>query len=475
MSEPLLRSKCRVPSACRELISRPRLLARFAAERGARVVVVSAPAGFGKTTLVTDWARSGPGALGWLSLDELDDDLHRFWSYFGAVLDGVSRDRGDNLRRFRTPPGAPGSLPGAPGSLPAAVAHQLERLTVRCDIVVDDFHFVHAEAILASVNMLIQRLPDRCRLVLVGRERPRLALERLRLRGELEEITARHLRFTREEVVEFFRETAGCELTREQANALRRATEGWPAALRLAVLSYRERGGRPEEILDESAAGRHVFDFLAEEVFAALDEPVRRFLTRTSILRRFCAPLCVAVTGLAESPRILHDLERADLFLVALGGELSWYRYHRLFGRFLRARLEETPSEDIAELHRRAADWHEARGLVEGAMQHAAAGGDRARLVRLAARARGEPLQRSLADTLLAAGDGAADPGLLSRREVEVLRLLARGESNKELARRLGVSLSTVKTHLGHIYGKLEVRSRTQAVSRARKLALLDD
>jgi len=461
-------SKCRVPSACREPISRPRLLGRFSFEHGARVIVVSAPAGFGKTTLVGDWARSTPEALGWLSLDELDNDPHRFWSYLGGVLEAVLRNRSDNLRRFRRPDGAPDSLADA-------VAHQLERLSIPCDLVLDDFHFLQSDGVLASVKMLVERLPDRCRLLVISRERPRLALSRLRLRGELEEITVRHLRFTRQEVAQLFQEAAGRALTREQADALRRATEGWPAALRLAVLAYRERGGRLEEVLEGGRAGRYVFDYLAEEVFERLDEDLRRFLLRTSILRRFCAPLCVAVTGLAESARILRHLERSNLFLLSLGGEMRWYRYHRLFGRFLRARLEEIWPEGVAELHRRAADWYESKGSLEGALQHSAAAGDRARLLRLAALARGEPLQRNLADALLASEAAAPEQELLSRRELEVLRLLARGESNKEIARRLGVSLSTVKTHLSHIYEKLEVRSRTQAVSKARRLSLLDD
>lgn len=417
---------------------------------------------------MTDWARSTPEALGWLSLDELDNDPHRFWTYFGGVLDAVLRDRGDNLHRLRTPGGTPGSLADA-------VAHQLERLTFRCDFVIDDFHFLEAESVLASVNTLVERLPDRCRLLVISRGRPRLALSRLRLRGELEEITARSLRFTRQEVAQFFKEAADRELTREQANALWRATEGWPAALRLAVFSYRERGGHLEEILEEGSAGRYVFDYLAEEVFERQDEDLRRFLMLTSILRRFCVPLCVAVTGLAQSAQLLRHLERSDLFLLSLEGETKWYRYHRLFGRFLRARLEETWPEGIEELHRRAADWYESEGLMEGALQHAAAGGDRERLLRLAALARGEPLQRNLAEALLASVDGAPDQEVLSRRELEVLQLLARGESNKDMARQLGVSLSTVKTHLSHIYEKLEAHSRTQAVSRARRLSLLDD
>lgn len=468
MSEPLLMSKCRVPSACRAPIPRPRLLERFPFDRGARVIVVSAPAGFGKTTLVAEWARSTRDALAWLSLDELDNDPHRFWSYFSGVLDSVLRDRGDNVRRMRTRHGEPVS--------PAdAVAHRLERLTSRCDLVIDDFHFLEAESVLATVNRLLRRVPDRCRLVLISRDRPRLALSRLRLRGELEEITARSLRFTRKEVVQLFREDAGCDLTREQASALRRATEGWPAGLRLALLSYKERGGSPEGILEEGWAGRYAFDYLAEEVFERQDEDLRRFLMLTSVLRRFCAPLCVAVTGIAESGRYLRHLERSNLFLLSLGGELKWYRYHRLFGRFLRARLEETASEGIEELHRRAADWYESNGFLEGALLHAAASGHRERLLRLATLVRGEPLRRNLADALLASSESAPEQELLSRRELDVLRLLAQGDSNKEMARRLGISSSTVKTHLSHIYEKLGAHNRTQAVGRARRLALLDD
>lgn len=449
MPSPLLTSKCRVPLACREPIARPRLVARLAPER-ARVVVITAPAGFGKTTLAAEWARSTPEAVGWLSLDDLDDDLERFWCYFSAVVDSVLGETDD--------PRSPRS--GAAEPLPAAaVIHRLEHAGRGGTFVLDDFHFLQADDVIASLTLLVQRLPGACRLVVISRDRPPLPLSRLRLSDELEEISARDLRFTRKEVTRFFEKAAGRELTPEEAAALGRATEGWPAGLRLAALACRERGGRLEELLEAKEASGYVFDFLAEEVFEHQDEPLRRFLMLTSILRRFCAPLCAAVTGLAESARLLRQLERSNLFLISLGGDRAWYRYHRLFARFLRTRLEESWSEQIAELHRRAAEWYESEGLIEGALQHAAAAGDHGRLRRLAP------------ETAAPAGREE----LLSRRELEVLRLLARGESNKDLARQLGVSLSTVKTHLRHIYEKLGAGSRTQAVRRARELALLGD
>lgn len=459
---------------------RPRLAARLERERPWRVGLVTAPAGYGKTTLVGEWARAETAPVGWLSIDRFDNDLERLSAYLELVVGDV-RDRLEDRAREA------GRARGPAAVRLAALYDRLETLTGDFAIVLDDTHRLVADDALAAVEVLAERLPPRGRLVLVGRARPRLALGRRRLAGELEEIDAADLAFSARETARFFARAAGLALTARQAAAIDEWTEGWAAALQLVALALAggDAAGRLDGLLDSRPGEGRIFDFLAEEIVDRLPPELRVFLLETSILERLCAPLCAAVTGAAASPELLREAARSNLFLFALeGDERRWYRYHRLFRRFLGSRLAEDRRERIAELHLRAAEWLESEAQWEAAIRHAAAGGDRRRTARLLDRVRGL-LPGGATLGAAAARDHVAPPGapvfalaaeeLLSAREREVLRSLARGLSDKEIARGLGIGLTTVKTHLRHVYAKLEVPSRTRAVRRAFELGLVDD
>ena len=367
----LLATKIQVPPPVPHAVDRPRLLE--AVEQTLphyRLVSVAAPAGYGKSTFLAQWARASKYSVAWLSLEEADDGLERFFRYLLAAWEVVQPDVMETpLAKLLS---APSSDPRRLLTAFVNVAADLPRHTA---FVLDDYHLLQDAALQEAMNFLLEHLPPRCHLVLSGRGQPPLPLARYRVRGELLELQAGDLHFSVEESRDFLSKAMGLQLSPAALEKLQAQLEGWPAGLQLVALSLR-RGLLQADAVEIDGRQRFVADYLGEEVLAQLLPQWRRFLLDTSILDRLCAPLCAAVTGDGEAKQMLERLEREDLFLVPLDDRRKWFRIHRLFAAFLQETLQRERPQDAAELHRRAARWHLAHELPEQAFQHAVAGQD---------------------------------------------------------------------------------------------------
>ena len=306
---------------------------------GQELTLVCAPAGFGKTSLLGDWARHARRPVAWLSLDAGDDDPVRFWRYVVAALDRAGIDVGERVAPLLRGP--------QPASLETVVTALINELVARSEevtLLLDDYQLIQAPPIHASLTLLLDRAPPMLRLVLASRADPPLPLARLRARGQLAELREHDLRFTMEETAALLRETSGLQLPASSLAAVASRTEGWVAGLQLAVLSL---DGHPDPagfVATFSGSDRYVLDYLAEEVLDRQPAPLRDVLLETSVLERLSGPLCDAVRARADSQRLLEQAERANLFLVPLDGQRRWWRYHHLFADLLRARLRQTRS-----------------------------------------------------------------------------------------------------------------------------------
>jgi LuxR family maltose regulon positive regulatory protein len=377
VSTPVLATKLFPPTRRSELVARPRLADRLDStlNRGHRLTLVSAPAGFGKTTLLSDWATSQE-RVGWLSLDEGDNALPRFLAHLWAALSGIGLDMD---------PAALEALVAAPTSATlTAVVNELVRAgRHRPDshwlLVLDDYHVIDAPEVHEAMTFLLDHVPDHLHLLVATRSDPPLPLSRLRSRGQLTEVRAADLRFALTEAREFLNEVMGLHLTEGDVQALEERTEGWIAGLQLAALSLRgssDRGDVVEFIRAFTGSNRFVIDYLVDEVLARQGAEVRDFLLRTAVLDRLTGSLCDAVTGGTDGGQVLEDLDRGNVFLVPLDAERSWYRYHHLFGDVLRARLMAEHPERIPTLHQAASAWYASHHLVADAVRHALAAGD---------------------------------------------------------------------------------------------------
>jgi LuxR family maltose regulon positive regulatory protein len=367
----LLRTKLYIPPLRPELVSRPRLIERLNAGVHRKLTLISAPAGFGKTTLVSEWLAGCERPAAWLSLDESDNDPTRFLSYFIAALQTVEAEIGQGaLSALQSP-----QLPPTESVLTALI-NEMAALPDAMILILDDYHLIEARPIHDALTFLLEHLPPQMHLVIATREDPRLPLARLRARGQLTELRATDLRFTSSEAAEFLNQVMGLDLSAEDISALERRTEGWIAGLQLAAISMQGRKDATGFI--ESFTGSHhfVLDYLVEEVLEQQSESVQTFLLQTAILDRMTGPLCDALTGKDDGQATLEMLDRANLFIVPLDDERRWYRYHHLFADLLRQRLNRIQPEQVSTLHRQAGTWYEDQGLATEALRHILAAGD---------------------------------------------------------------------------------------------------
>ena len=378
--DPLLSTKLSVPSVRPSLVPRVRLIEKLEDGLGCRLTLVSAPAGFGKSTLLGAWASelSGGRPVAWLSLDSGDNDPARFWRYFVSAVDQAQPGSGATALALL---GSPQSPPME--ALLTILLNDLADIDTDSVLVLDDYHLIEHGAIHEALAFMIDHLPPRMHLVIATRMDPPLPLAKLRARGEMTELRAADLRFTPEEVATFLNRIMGLELSAEDAAELEGRTEGWIAGLQMAALAMRDHADIPGFIAAFAGSNRHVLDYLAEEVLARQPEELQTFLLETSILDRMSAPLCNAVTERADGQTALERLEHANLFVIPLDDERHWYRYHHLFVDVLRQRLRQEHPDLVSVLHRRACGWFERQGLVGEAIDHALAAQDWERAVRL--------------------------------------------------------------------------------------------
>ena len=427
MSRPLLQTKLYIPPVRPELVSRPRLIERLNAGLHHKLTLVSAPAGFGKTTLLSEWIHSGVSSraygvgeehepagevsptpysllptprFAWLSLDEGDNDPAIFLAYVVAALQTIEADVGK---------GALGALqspqPPPTEAILTGLINEIAAVPDRIVLVLDDYHLIEAQPIHDALTFLLRHLPPQMHLVISTREDPPLPLARLRARGQLTEVRVTDLRFTPSEAAEFLNTRVGLDLSAEDIAALETRTEGWIAGLQLAAISMQGHKDATNFIRSFTGSHHFVLDYLVEEVLQQQSESVQTFLLRTSILDRLCGPLCDAVcsAGTASSSKgtavlrpsasgqeTLEYLQHANLFIIPLDNERRWYRYHHLFADLLRQRLHQSTASStgdegwgVAEYHIRASEWYEENGLEIEAFHHATAASDVERATRL--------------------------------------------------------------------------------------------
>ncbi|WP_432841305.1 LuxR C-terminal-related transcriptional regulator [Dactylosporangium sp. CA-092794] len=373
MQGPLVATKLLIPAIRQSVVARPRLRERLVRGAAARLTLVSAPAGFGKTTLLSAWpgaAGAAERAVAWVSLDEGDSRPATFWAYVIAALQRAVPGVGAGALALLE-----SAQPPIEGLL-ATVVNELSAVDGDVDLVLDDYHLVDNGDIHAGLGYLLEHLPPRVHLVISTRADPPLPLARLRARGELVELRAADLRFTSAEAATYLSEVAGLRLSPADVAALEERTEGWIAALQLAALSLQGRADVTGFIAGFAGDDRYIVDYLVEEVLSRQPEHVRGFLLQTSVLDRLSGPLCDAVTGESGGKARLEALDRANLFTVRLDDNRRWYRYHRLFADVLHARLLDERPEQVAGLHRRASQWYDRHGEPSAGVRHALAAGD---------------------------------------------------------------------------------------------------
>ncbi len=365
---PLLQTKLLIPPIRPKLVERPRLVERLNAGLAHRLVLVSAPAGFGKTTLLSEWATGAGQPIAWLSLDGEDNDPARFLIYLLAALKQIDPSIGETAQLMLQ-----ASQPSPPQSLLASLLNDLAVLPTSCILVLDDYHLIQNMSIHQQLAFLLEHLPVQAHLVIATREDPPLPLARLRARDQIVDLRQSDLTFTEEETADFLRRVMGLDMSPADIATLGRRTEGWIAGLQLAALSMRNSDDLRGLVASFAGSHRYILDYLIEEVFLQQSPGVQDFLLMTSILERLTAPLCNAVTGRDDAQQVLAELDQANLFVVRLDESRQWYRYHRLFRDLLRAQRTDL---DLVPLHQRAARWYAQREFLDEAMHHALAAQD---------------------------------------------------------------------------------------------------
>jgi LuxR family maltose regulon positive regulatory protein len=378
MNSTLLKTKLYRPLVRPELVSRPHLMRRLDEGFNDKLTVVSAPAGYGKTTLVSAWALECKCPVGWLSLDNEDNDPVRFLAYLIAAAQTIKPNLGQemlNVLQSAQPPVIINLLP--------ELINQLDEVQTHFALVLDDYHAITSPEIHRAVAFIISHQPPQMHLLLITRIDPPLPLPQLRVRGQLTELRQADLCFTEVETTAFLKQGLGIELISSDVNILVNRTEGWVASLQMAALSMRNKNDISSFIARFGGSHEYIVDYFASEILNDLPERMRLFLLKTSILDRFCGSLCDQVTGQAGGQQMLESLQEANLFLIPLDDEHIWYRYHPLFADFLCKSLIRDDRLGVPELHLRASQWFEQNELPHRALEHSFLASDYPRAARL--------------------------------------------------------------------------------------------
>ena len=372
MSGPLLTTKFHLPSRRADVVSRPALIERLNAGLSGKLTLVTAPAGFGKSTLIADWIISGLSTTyqertTWLSLDRADNTPPQFWTYLVAAFQRVNPAIG---KTFQTAFQAAAPLPPIEIALTSLI-NEIALDTRPLLVGLDDYHEITNPKIHQGLAFLIENLPSNLHLVILSREDVPFPVSRYRVNGQLTEIRAADLRFSQRESVTLLNDLFALSLSPDDVEALNARTEGWVAGLQLAALSLQSTDDKPGFVQAFAGSHRFLTDYLIDEVLVRQTEAIQKFLWRTAILERFSAEVCDALIEEGDSRQILRQLEQANLFIIPLDDERHWFRYHHLFAEFLRLWLYENEAEMIPALYQRAIQWFEQAGLLQEALQYA--------------------------------------------------------------------------------------------------------
>lgn len=389
---PLLTTKLHVARTRPNLLHRSRLTERLDEGLRARLTLIAAPAGFGKTTLLGEWCERSKQSVAWLSLDESDNSDARFWAYFIGALQRLQPGLGVS------------SLEALAQEQPIELAltpliNELASMSGEVALVLDDYHTIHLDSVHNSLSFFIERMPVQMHLFVAGRVDPPLQLTRLRARGELVEIRDRDLRFTMTEAAALLKGTSGLDLPQEEINEIVAETEGWGVGLQLTALAIRDDRTTGMNLTGDRY--RYVVDYLFDEVLGRLPAEMQSFLLKTSILKRMNGPLCDVVTGDTDGERMIGELLKLNLFITPVEGEKGWYRYHALVARVLSDRFAQTSKDEVEEIHCRASQWYEDHGCIQESVEHLLEGNDHENAARLAERYAEKMLAGGKFDALL--------------------------------------------------------------------------
>ena len=388
MDPSLLSTKLFIPKSQKDLVPRPRLFEKLNKGQDKKLTLISAPAGFGKSTLLSNWVRQSEEDIVWVSLDESDNDPTMFLTYLIAALnqsDAIETAIGKGSLSLLQSPQSPPVV-----DIMTSLINEITSLLGKITLVLDDYHLIQEPLIDESLTFLIGHQPQNLHLIIATRDDPQLPLVRLRAKGQMNELRAADLRFSLSETTEFLNQVMGLSLSVADITALETRTKGWIVGLQLAAISLQGQEDTTCFIKSFTGSHRFILDYLIEEVLEKQTKDIQKFLLKTSILDRMTGSLCDALTAQNNSQKILKYLEQANLFIVPLDNERRWYRYHHLFADLLREQLHQSDtsstgdeSGDVAELHLRASVWYEDNGLEIEAFQHAVAANDIERAERL--------------------------------------------------------------------------------------------
>ena len=403
MANPVLLTKLHIPFQRQNLVPRPRLLEMLNCGLAHRLILISAPAGYGKSTLIGEWIRETNLAAAWVSLDEGDNDLARFLDYCVAAIQTVFPEAGKKTQVMLQSPQRP--------AIEACLSMLINDLVEAGNpviLVLDDYHLIQSQAVHDAVTFLLNHLPSQAHLVISTRADPPLPISRLRARGQLTELRLSDLQFSREEADIFFTQMMGFSLAALDQEALIEKAEGWATGLQLATLAMQAqvsshgKEALPAFVHSFTGSHRYILDYLVEEVLQFQPSSIQEFLQRTCILERLCASLCYALlkgdgssNASQSTSSVLEYLDRSNLFLVPLDDHRQWYRYHHLFSDLLNQRLLQSQPDLIPVLHQRASTWFEQNGWINEAIEHALAAQDFERAVEMISQAAEPTLMRS--------------------------------------------------------------------------------